>query len=145
MKSIVFAVSAVVLAASASATEVNMNYVRDLNLDKNGVRVAASVGSGALKPELAVVHVSDSYTRYSAGANYDLLSIGAVKVSVGGAGVYQNTQTTDSGVGLNLGVKTSVNLMKNVSLDARVEQFVGHKKVSAFDGTTVMVGASYRF
>ena len=146
MKKIMTAVAIFAAMTTVSATELSVNYVRDFNLDKNGVALTATTGSvlGA-KPEVSLTHVTGAYTRYAAGANYEVLGVGPVKVSLGGSGVFQSTQNASNGFGLVVGARASMDLMKNVALVARVDQFFGQKRIEGYNGVTTTVGLSYKF
>lgn len=146
MKKIMTAVAIFAAMTTVSATELSVNYVRDFDLDKDGVALTATSGNVlGFKPELSLSHVNGAYTRYAAGANYEVLGIGPVKVSLGGSGVFQSTQNASNGFAVSFGARASMDLMKNVSLVARVDQYFGQKRIESFDGATATVGLSYKF
>lgn len=145
MKKIVL-LSALLVSFAATAADVSVNYVRDMNLDRNGLSAEVSAGSfKGVTPFVNVTHVSNAYTRYGVGANYALMQVGPVNVSLNGAGVFQDTSAASNGFGLSLGATASYALSKTVNVNVGVNQFYGQNKIGAFDGAQATVGISTRF
>lgn len=131
---------------AANAADVSVNYVRDYNVDRDGVRLETSVGQFlGITPTVGVTHVEGVYTRWSAGSSFDLLNVGPVVFAASGTGVYQNTVGADNGYGFTVGANAKVDLTKNVSLKAGVERFYGQDRISASNGTLATVGVSVGF
>jgi opacity protein-like surface antigen len=131
---------------SVQAADVSASYVRDLNLDQDGVRVQASAGSMlGLVPTVSVTHIDGAYTRYALGTQVELAKLGPVAVSVTGAGVYQNTFGADNGYGMTVGAQAEMSLTKSVSVVAGVERFLGQSRVQPFVGNQATVGLAVKF
>lgn len=142
----VLVIAALLSSMVASATEVSVNYVRDFNLDRNGVSVEASAFSMKnVTPVVNLTHVNNVYTRYGVGVNYSVANVGPVKVSVGGSGVFQDTTSASNGYGLTVGATASYPINKMVNVNLGVNQFFGQKRIDGFDGTQATLGVSSKF
>jgi opacity protein-like surface antigen len=143
----ILAIAALASAAmSTQAAGLSASYVRDMNLDQNGVRLQASGGSLlGLTPTLSLTHVDGAYNRYALGTQAQLVKLGPVAVSVSGAGVYQNSFGADNGYGMTLGAQAELALAKGVSVVAGVERFLGQSRVQAFVGNQATLGLAVKF
>lgn len=142
MKKFLTALAFVAAAGAACAVEVGVSGVRDYNLDKDGVRVTASVGALTA----SATSINNTYNRYAVGTGLNLAQIGPVKVGATVAAVYQDTATGGvNGYGISGGLKATLPLVKNVDLVAGVERFAGQARINAYNGTTGTVGLVARF
>jgi hypothetical protein len=143
----IFALAAVAASLSANAMDLSVSYVRDANLDKDGVRVETNVPMTVLgvSPTLSATHVSNSYTRYGVGAQANLAKVGPVALGITVGGVYQDTSVGANGYGLTVGAKGTMALAKSVDLVAGVDRFFGQNRVKGFDGTQASVGLRVKF
>ncbi len=145
MKKIV-ALSALLFSFAATAADVSVNYVRDFNLDRNGVSVEVSPMSFKnVTPVVSLTHVNSVYTRYGVGANYSVGSVGPIKLSVGGSGVFQDTASASNGYALAVGANATYPITKAVSVNVGVNQFFGQKRIDSFNGMQATVGVSTKF
>lgn len=146
MKKIIIASALVAITTIASAVEVGVSSVRDSGLDKNGVRVTASVGPVAgFMPQLSLTRVDGAYNRYAAGGEYAVTKVGPVAVAATGTLVYQDTNTGADGYGATLGLKATLPLTKTISVVAVVERFAGQERVSASNATSSSLGLTVKF
>ena len=142
----VLVIAALLSSMVASATEVSVNYVRDFNLDRNGVSVEVSPFNGNnLSPVVSLTHVNSVYTRYGVGVNYGVTDIGPVKVSVNGGGVFQDSSSSSNGFGLTVGASASYPINKMINVNLGVNQFFGQKRIDGFDGAQATLGVSSKF
>lgn len=145
MKKIV-ALSALLFSFAATAADVSVNYVRDFNLDRNGVNVEVSPMSFKhVTPVVSLTHVSNAYTRYGVGVNYGVASVGPVKLSVSGAGLFQDTASASNGYAVTVGANASYPITKAVNVNIGVNQFFGQKRIDSFNGVQATVGVSTKF
>jgi len=145
MKKIAIVIS-MMFAGAVSAAEVSTSYVHDYETGKNGARIELPVGSVyGIKPVLGVSYVDESYTRYSAGADYQVVKLGPVALSVAGSAVFQDSRTGSDGFGLTAGVKVSMPVTKSVDVVSRVDRFFGQNRIAGFDGNVVSVGLAVKF
>lgn len=146
MKKMIIATMLATAVIAASATEVGLMAVGDNNLDKNGVRVTASVGAVAgFTPQFSVTRIDNSYTRFAVGGEYNVIKVGAVSASVTAAAVYQDTNSAASGYGVTAGLKGTGSLTKNVDLVVGIERFAGQDRINSFNGTVTSVGLNVKF
>lgn len=142
MKKFLTALAFVAAAGAVSAAEVGVSAVRDYNLDKDGVRVTATLG----KLTASATSVDYKYNRYAVGTGVDLGSIGPVKVGATVAGVYQDTSVSGvDGYGVTGGLKAVLPITKTVELAAGVERFVGQERIRQYNGTVGSIGLVARF
>lgn len=142
MKKFLTALAFVAAAGAVCAAEVGVSAVRDYNVDKDGVRVTATVG----KATVSATSIDNVYNRYAVGTGVDLFKVGPVKVGATGAVVYQDTANAGTnGYGVAAGLKATLPLAKNVDLTAGVERFVGQSRINEYNGTVGTVGVALRF
>jgi hypothetical protein len=146
MNKIITIVALASAAMSTQAAGLSASYVRDMNLDQNGVRLQASVDNlFGVSPTLSLTHVDGAYNRYALGTQVELAKLGPVAVSVSGAGVYQNSFGAANGYGMTLGAQAELALAKGVSVVAGVERFLGQSRVQAFVGNQATFGLAVKF
>lgn len=146
MKKVVLSLVSAMAITSANAMDMSLSHVRDFNLDRNGVRVEASVGQVlGVTPTVGLTYVDDVYTRYALGTKVEVLKLGNLSVAAVGSGVFQDTKVGQNGFGLTVGAQASVDLAPRVSLTAGVERFIGHNRVDSFNGGVASVGLNVKF
>lgn len=146
MKKTIIALTLALSALSASALELGVSQVHDYNLAKNGIRVTGSMGSlGSFAPQASFTRVEKEYNRFGIGADYSLFKVGVLNVSASAAGVYQDSYKGDNGYGVTVGLKSTAELTKDISLVAGVERFIGEKKLNSFNGNVVTLGMNLKF
>lgn len=146
MKKLLIATALVAVTSMAAAAEVGMSSVRDIGLDKNGVRVTATVGSVAgFRPQLSFTQVNGSYDRWAVGGQYTLAKVGPVAFATVATGVYHDAAVGSDGYGLTAGLKATYALSKTVDVVAGVERFVGQDSISASNATTTSFGLNLKF
>lgn len=150
MKKTILAFSLSLLLSTAAlgvlANEFSVSGVRDMNTDKNGVRVVASTNSViGFTPHLTATYIKDAYGRYGVGTDFKLLDIGALTLAASGDVVYQNSVVGDSGYGAVGGAKVSYAITPTFGVVAGFERFFGQDKVSSSDGNVASLGLKARF
>lgn len=146
MKKLIVATALVAITSMASAVEMGVSAVRDMTLDKDGVRVTASVGKLAgFTPQLSFTQMSGSYDRWAVGGQYALGKVGPLALAATASGVYHNAMNGTDGYGVTAGLKASYALNKGVDLVAGVERFMGQDRISASNATTTSIGLNVKF
>jgi hypothetical protein len=146
MKKLLIATTLVAIASMATAAEVGMSSVRDIGLDKNGVRVTASVGTlVGFTPQVSFTQLNGSYDRWAVGGQYALAKVGPVAFAATASGVYHDSLVGSDGYGVTGGLKATYALSKNVDVVAGVERFIGQDSVSASNATVTSFGLNLKF
>lgn len=134
------------IAVAASAADVTVSSVRDINTDRYGSRVELSAGKlGFITPTISVTDVGAVYTRYGVGGVAEVAKLGPVAITANLSGVYQNSVNADNGAGLVYGVKAGLPLTKSLSATVGVERFTGDTRVANFNGNAVTAGLTWKF
>lgn len=138
MRKFVIACAIAVASGFACAADFDVSTVRDVALEKSGVRIGTTIAGFNAN----VTNLQDTYNRWAVGKDFQLTKVGPVALSAGAAGVYQNTMVVgkDDGFGVSVGAKASVELTKSISAVAGVERFIGTHRVKEFDGNVATVG-----
>lgn len=138
MRKFIIACAAALLAGFACAGDFEVSSVRDTAAERTGVRIGTTVAG----LNVNATNISDLYTRFAVGKDFELVKAGPVAFSAGAAGVYQNSMAVgkDDGFGMTVGVKAATALTKSVSAVVGVERFIGTDRVKDFNGNVVTAG-----
>jgi hypothetical protein len=146
MKKMIALVSAIAMVGAVNAADVGLEYVRDVNLGHDGTRL--SIGGPlvmGIKPVAGVTVVTGQYNRWSLGTEIPLASVNGVALSGTVAGAYQDTLGGVNGWGAVGGLKVSYPLVKNATVSAGVEHWVGQSRVNNLGGASATVGLNFKF
>jgi predicted porin len=147
-----FAIASILALAamSASAVEIGVNGSYDFGAPTE--RPGAGITIGEKFGKFGVTAGFDRYTKttdqdkYSLVGSYDVATIAKTTVAVkAGAAYISNTGNVADGYAALVGVGASYPINKAVSLTADYRYQAGQSRISQFDGSTVVLGAKYRF
>ena len=138
MKKFIIACLVALTAGFACAGDFEVSSVRDTAVERTGVRIGTTVAG----INVNATNISDTYTRFAVGKDFELVKAGPIALSAGAAGVYQNTMVAgkDDGFGVTVGIKAATALTKSVSAVVGVERFIGSDRVKDFNGNVVTAG-----
>lgn len=146
MKRVLF-VTLTTLALSASATEVNVNDIRDyLSRANYVVAVGKKFGKFGVEADYnRFAQIANYQDRYSLVNSYDIAKVGSVTFAVKGGVAHLNNQTSSNGYALTAGVGASVPIYENLAATIDYRRQEGQNRVSTFDGNQFIIGLRHSF
>jgi|LakMenEpi03Aug12_release.lakeMendotaPanAssembly.Ray.scaffolds.fasta_scaffold171251_5 outer membrane autotransporter protein len=146
MKRVLFA-TLTTLALSVSATEVNLNDIRDYS-DRTGYDATVGKKFGKFGVEVdynRFAQIANYQDRYSLVGSYDIAKVNSVTLAVKGGAAYLNNQTSSNGYALTAGVGASVPVYENLAATFDYRRQEGQNRISPFDGNQFAIGLRHSF
>jgi len=144
MNKTIIAIALALASFSASAAEPNVSvgYVYDFKQSAPGIRIALTTRT----VDLATTIVDNQYTRLSVGKTVEVFSMNKLTLNFGVQGVYQNTMyQVVNGYGASFGANVAYKYTDKLSVNIGIEQFVAQDRLSAFEGTSGIIGVSLKY
>lgn len=128
-----------------AADSLTVSAVRDLNIDKNGVRLQGNSTSLLGGSNINLTYIDNQYYRLSAGKDFKFVNTPKFTSIVAINGGYQQTDHGVNGFGIIPSINATYKITKSVGVNVGAEYWKGESKLKNFDGTVITAGIQGSF